>query len=90
MSEFGKIDKGTIVSGIALVLAMINIFLVNNGYQPLPVEAAGVYAFASELILVATGAWAWYRNNSTSKIAIESDKVMRAAKLREKLQKLEK
>ena len=85
-----KIDKGTIVSAIALVLALVNMILVNNGWQPLPVEASGVYAFASELFMIATGAWAWYRNNSTSQIAIKADKEMRAAKLEAKLEKIQK
>jgi len=89
MNEKLSIDKGTIISAISLVLAITNMILTERGFNPLPFSSEVFYGVFSELVVFGTGLWAWYRNNSTSQIAIAADKEMRLKKLQAKIKSQE-
>lgn len=74
----------TIVRLIVLLIALINQLLVAIGKSPLPFENETVTEFVSVLITVLAAAWAWWKNNSFTKAAIEADEIMKQKKAENK------
>lgn len=74
----------TIVRLIVLIIALVNQLLVAIGKSPLPFENETVTEFVSVLITVLAAAWAWWKNNSFTKAAIEADEIMKQKKAQEK------
>jgi SPP1 family holin len=73
MSEI-KID--TIVRTVLLVVALVNQALTLCGKSPLPFADEQIADFVSFAITGAASLWAWWKNNSFTKNAIEADKVL--------------
>lgn len=74
----------TIVRLIVLLIALINQLLVAIGKSPLPFENETVTEFVSVLITVLAAVWAWWKNNSFTKAAIEADEIMKQKKAENK------
>lgn len=55
-----KVDKGTIVRTIALVITWVNMLLSKYGLEPIPVVGEDVIA---EALAGAATIWAWFYNN---------------------------
>lgn len=68
-----KIKADTIIRTIVLALALINQILAAAGYNPLPIEDATVYELGSLLLTLGASLWAWWKNNSFTRKAIEAD-----------------
>lgn len=68
-----KPTKQTIVRSVVLVLAIINNALVLFGKSPLPIDNEAV----SFIFTTAAALWAWWKNNSFTKEAIEADVYLR-------------
>ena len=75
-----QIKKDTIIRTILLVLAMVNNALALFGKSPLPFKDQDVTQVISMVFSLATAAWAWWKNNSVTKEAIEADEIMHEAK----------
>ena len=69
-----KIEAGTIVRTICLVLALINQVLVMSGHSVLPIEDAAVEAIITNVATIVTAVAAWWKNNSFTQKAIAADK----------------
>ena len=69
-----KVEAGTIVRTICLVLALINQVLVMSGHSVLPIEDAAVEAIVTNIFTITTAVAAWWKNNSFTKKAIAADK----------------
>lgn len=69
-----KIEAGTIVRTICLVLALINQVLVMSGHSVLPIEDAAVEAIVTNVATIVTAVAAWWKNNSFTQKAIAADK----------------
>lgn len=69
-----KIEAGTIVRTICLVLALINQVLVMSGHSVLPIEDTAVEAIVTNIFTIVTAVAAWWKNNSFTKKAIAADK----------------
>ena len=69
-----KIEAGTIVRTICLVLALINQVLVMSGHSILPIEDATVEAVVTNIVTIVTAVAAWWKNNSFTQKAIAADK----------------
>jgi SPP1 family holin len=61
---------------IVFLAAVANQALVTLGLDALPWSGDEIGAGASTLITVASGLWAWWKNNSVTKPAITADKVL--------------
>lgn len=62
-SNKAPFNKGMIARAIVLFIALINQFLVLNGYSPIPFLDQDVeFAVTSTLTIVAS-VWAWWKNN---------------------------
>ena len=75
-----NVKAETIVRLVVLVLALVNQTLTALGKSPLPFDDAAVTELVSILFTIAAAAWAWWKNNSFTKAAIEADEVMKKIK----------
>lgn len=73
-----KLD--TIIRTVCLVLALINQALTLAGHSLLPITDEQVSEGLTLLFTIVTSLWAWWKNNSFTKAAIEADEVMRINK----------
>lgn len=71
--DFKNITVGTIVRTICLVLALANQILTVCGKAPLPITDAQVADMVALIATVGASLWAWWKNNSFTKAAIEGD-----------------
>lgn len=69
-----KVEAGTIVRTICLVLALINQVLVMSGHSILPIEDEAVEAIVTNIATIVTAVAAWWKNNSFTQKAIAADK----------------
>jgi SPP1 family holin len=74
------VSKETIIRTIILIVSLVNMALTYFGKNPLPFAEEEVYGFLSMLFTVAASIWAWWKNNSFSKNAIEADKILNKLK----------
>lgn len=75
-----KVNTQTIVRTAVLLLALVNQVLVVMGKQPLPIEDEGLSAFLTTALTAIASIWAWWKNNSFTKPAIEADKILKQKK----------
>lgn len=68
--------KGTIVRTAVLVFALTNQIFTVLGVNPLPFTNEEFEAGCSMVLTVAASLWAWWKNNSFTKNAIEADKYL--------------
>lgn len=76
-----SISKGTIIRMACLLLAFINMILVNTGHSVLPIDEAWLETVITDGFVIVTGIIAAWKNNSFTKAALEGDAVMRAIKI---------
>ena len=70
----------TIIRTVTLVLALINQILTSLGYSIIPIEDEQIAELISLVITIAASVWAWWKNNSFTKNALEADKLLDALK----------
>lgn len=71
-----KVKIDTIVRTVLLVVALINQALTLCGKSPLPFADEQIAEVVSFVITGVAALWAWWKNNSFTKNAIEADKVL--------------
>lgn len=69
-----KLD--TIIRTVVLVLALVNQGLTMAGHSVLPIEDEQVTELLTLLFTIGSSVWAWWKNNSFTKSAIEADEYM--------------
>ena len=69
-----NIDKGTIARTVAVFAVLINQFLFIFGKEQLPFTEDEIYQAITVVSTVGATLWAWWKNNSFTKAAIEADK----------------
>ena len=70
----------TLVRTVVLVFALLNQGLTLAGMNPLPFESEQVENFTASIFTVGASMWAWWKNNSFTKEAIEADKYKKGLK----------
>ena len=75
-----KIDIGTIVRTIVLVIALVNQGCTMMGWNPLDISEAYVYQSVTLIVTIGASIWAWWKNNSFTQPALEADKLMHELK----------
>ena len=68
-----KITSGTIARTAILFLALLNQCLAIAGISPIPIEDESVNLLISTGWTMVASVWAWWKNNSFTKAAIEAD-----------------
>lgn len=69
-----KVD--TIIRTIILIIALVNQGLAIFGKEAFPITEDQVYQAVTVIATIASAVWAWWKNNSFTKNAIEADKVL--------------
>lgn len=69
-----KIEAGTIVRTICLVVALANQILVMSGHSVLPIQDETVEIIVTNVATLVTAIAAWWKNNSFTQKALEADK----------------
>lgn len=72
--------KGTLARTICLGLALGNMILKSTGHEVLPISDEQINNLVSELWVIGSAVWAWWKNNSITQEAIEADNIMKAKK----------
>lgn len=74
--------KGTLTRTIILILALINQFLAIKGMSPFIVDNTELSEFIAFIFTFVASITAWWKNNSFTKEAIQSDNYMKDLKSR--------
>lgn len=77
-----RIKTDTIIRTAVLLLALVNNALTLMGRSVLPVSDEQISQLLTLAITVGASLWAWWKNNSFTKEAIEADEML--AQLRSK------
>lgn len=75
-----NIKLDTIIRTVCLVLALANQTLMMTGHSVLPVSDEQVAEALTLGFTILTSLWAWWKNNSFTKAAIQADNVKQAIK----------
>jgi SPP1 family holin len=75
-----EIKPDTIIRTVVLILALINQALAVFGKEAIPVTEDEVYQLVSLIMTIGAAVWAWWKNNSFTRAAIEGDKLKDAIK----------
>ena len=67
------VKKETIIRTTVLAFALINQALTLAGVNPLPFSNEAVENFVAGVFTFGASMWAWWKNNSFTKEAIEAD-----------------
>lgn len=68
--------KEVIIRTIILAVALLNQVLMLAGIQTIPVDDAALAEWLSMAFTGAAAVWAWWKNNSFTKAAIEADEIL--------------
>jgi SPP1 family holin len=79
-----NIKKETIIRTVVLALALINQILTALGYSMIPIDDDLITELLSLAFTIGASVWAWWKNNSFTKNAIEADKVLDTLKAKNK------
>ena len=75
--ENKKPSAGTVARLVCLVLSTLNqVILMKTGQSILPVESGELEDALSTLFFVVSAGWAYWKNNSWTKEAIDADETM--------------
>ena len=75
-----KIKTETIVRTVILTMALINQILTTTGHSVIPVTDEQVTELLTLVFTVGASLWAWWKNNSFTKNAIEADMILEELK----------
>lgn len=71
-----NIKTDTIIRTIVLLLALINQILVTTGHSVIPISDEQITEIITLIVTIGASLWAWWKNNSFTKSAIEADKYL--------------
>lgn len=74
------VSTPTIIRTVVLILALVNNCLTMAGLSPLPIEDEQLAELLSQIFMIGSALWAWWKNNSFTKAAQTGDAVMHAIK----------
>ena len=77
-----KVKAETIIRTIILAVALINQILTLFGYGIIPISNEQIAEAVSLVLTIGASVWAWWKNNSFTKAAIEADEVLNELKKR--------
>ena len=70
------VKKETIIRTIVLIIALVNQILTSTGHSVLPVNSEELAELFTLLFTIGASIWAWWKNNSFTKNAIEADEYL--------------
>ena len=79
-----KVDSGTIIRTILLIVAIVNQILAASGKNPLPFSDEEIYTALSGIFTVCTVIAAWWKNNNFTQAAMQAQELLDAIKEEDK------
>ena len=74
--DWKNVKLSVYVRWIAMVILVVNMFLEKAGMNPIPFSGTDVYEMVSDVLTAIIFILNTYKNNSTSKEAIQADKIL--------------
>ena len=74
------VKRDTIIRTIVLVIALVNQILTSTGHSVIPISNEEIAELLTLLFTIGASVWAWWKNNSFTKNAIEADEILQAKK----------
>lgn len=71
-----KIKTETIIRTVVLALALVNQILEATGHSVIPISNDQVSELITLAITIGASVWAWWKNNSFTRNAIQADEVL--------------
>lgn len=71
-----KVKTDTIVRTVILVVALVNQVLTMSGHSMLPISDEQITEVITLVFTIGASLWAWWKNNSFTKAAIEADEYL--------------
>ena len=71
-----NVKTETIIRTVVLIVALVNQILTASGRSIIPVSDEQIAEIISLALTIGASVWAWWKNNSFTKNAIEADKVL--------------
>lgn len=71
-----NVKTDTIIRTIILIIALVNQGLAIFGKEAFPITDGQIYQVVTIIATIASSVWAWWKNNSFTKNAIEADKLL--------------
>lgn len=71
-----RVSAETIIRTVVLAVTLINSVLTAAEKNPLPFAENELYDILSSLATLGASVWAWWKNNSFTKNAIEADEAL--------------
>ena len=71
-----NIKKDTIIRTTVLAVALANQILVSTGHNIIPISDEQITQGITLAFTVGASLWAWWKNNSFTKNAIQADRVL--------------
>ena len=75
-----NVKKETIIRTVILIVALINQGLTVAGASLLPIRDEEITEFLTLGLTIGASLWAWWKNNSFTKSAIEADEILKQLK----------
>lgn len=75
-----KIKTETIIRTVVLLLALVNQILESTGHSVIPITDEQVSEILTLAFTIGASVWAWWKNNSFTKHAIEADEILKQLK----------
>lgn len=75
--DWKNVRLSVYVRWIAMIILVVNMFLEKAGMNPLPFSGTDVYELVSDILTAIMFVLNTYKNNSTSKEAIEADRILK-------------
>ena len=77
-----KVKAETIIRTVILAVALINQVLTIFGYSIIPITDDQITEVISLLFTIGASVWAWWKNNSFTRAALEADEILAELKKR--------
>lgn len=78
-----KVKVDTIIRTVVLIVALINQILTSTGHSVIPVSDEQIGELITLVVTIGASVWAWWKNNSFTKEAIEADELLKDLKSKE-------
>lgn len=79
-----KVKAETIIRTVILAVALINQILTVCGLSIIPITNEQITEVISLIFTIGASVWAWWKNNSFTKPALEADEILKELKSKTK------
>lgn len=82
--DWGRVKVSVYLRYLAMILLIANMLLTKAGCNPIPLTENDLYELTTDILTAVMFLVNTYKNNSTSKEAIEADRILKELRLQSK------